>query len=120
MAGCSTGTSPTSGEEEVSAMWEGFVPVDSSYAPPVYERPQALITLYNAGPGTIVAKLWDDPPQPDDSNARPHSRAVQLRAGDTRTVAGAMVVLKFVDEPGLARKHAAAGWRILGVGRWTP
>ena len=100
-------------------MWDGFVPVDSAYAPPVYEGVPAALTLHNAGPGAIVAEIWDHAPDKDADSASAHSRAVQLRAGDTRTVTGGMVVLKFLAQSG-QRNHAAAGWRLLRSYPWTP
>jgi hypothetical protein len=99
-------------------MWDGFAPVDISYSPPVYEGAAALITVHNAGPGAVIAEIWDNPPQPG-LTASSH-RAIQLRAGDTRTVSAGMIVVKFVKDSNQARPHAAVGWRVMGIARWTP
>lgn len=102
-------------------MWDGFVPVDTSYSPPVYEGAPALVTIHNAGPGTVIAEIWDNPPSEPDSGPRSHHhRSVQLRAGDTRTVTAGMIVVKFVNSSDQARLHAAVGWRLMGIVRWTP
>ena len=60
-------------------MWEGFAPVDASYSPPVYEGGPALMTLHNAGPGTIEARIWDQASPAEGEKSFP-DRVVQLRA----------------------------------------
>jgi hypothetical protein len=92
-------------------MWDGFVPVGSTYGPPVYEGHPAVLTISNAGPCAVMAHVWDSA---QDGTPKPHpDRSVQLWAGDTRTVSGGLVVLKLIPQPNEVSKYAAAGWRVL-------
>jgi hypothetical protein len=101
-------------------MWDGFVAVDTSYSPPVYEGARAFFTVHNVGPGSVMVKVWDRlPGEPDLTMQSPHNRAVRLRAGDTRTITAGMLVIQYLDDTP-ARPYAAVGWRLMGVVRWMP
>lgn len=98
-------------------MWDGFAAVDNSYSPPIYEGIQTFVTIFNSGPGTVSVEIWDNlPPNlPNMATQNQHQRAVQIRAGDIRTITAAMIVVRFLAEPPIARPYAAVGWRLTGI-----
>ena len=85
-------------------MWHAVTPVSEDYDPILYEgdAPASLLVL-NSGPGTIVARSWNEIGGEDKPSIR-----MELRSGNQRILSGKLVRVHL-----LSGEFAAVAWQIL-------
>jgi len=96
-------------------MWAGFVSVDSSYDPIIYEgEGEAKAVVLNVGPAPVEIRAWD---KPGDPGERRPVILITLLPGNIRSVAGALIRAKLSDNVNYSlyplvppHLHAAVGW----------
>jgi hypothetical protein len=90
-------------------MWESVTAVDSNHDPVIYEgSAQRVVTVLNAGPGTVELQVWDvTKPTPDTKMVA----RLELRPGNTRTTGGSLVRARAIATLG-GPAYAAIAWRV--------
>lgn len=92
-------------------MWDAVTYVETQHNPIISEgRQETKLLATNAGPGVVELLGWHTPAPGEGKEA---DIKVQLRPGNTTSIAACLIRARLVKDPSVYSLFAALGWRIL-------